>query len=247
MHFARHPLSRAMLAVATVAALAACKPSASNGPGKAVDASAAAAPAEPAPAAAPAATASAPAAIAPAAVEAKPVVADKAAKAAVIAAMDKFKALRRYRMIITHSDGPTGPSSTTVDHVAPDRFRVEATGKPTQVAIGRTLYATVDGRTTSAPAPAELIAGWRDPSGFIAAADAFTAEKGASRFVFAVPANEYKLHVTKPAARNISLWIGPKGLPVKLESQGVMAGKLVTTVLKFSHFDNPEIKVDTPK
>jgi len=256
MHSTRHPLSRPLLAIALLAALAACKQSAplaaSDTEDKSADAATAptdamAADAAAAAAAADAAASSPSAPIAPTPIEAKPVVADKAAKDAVIAAMDKFKALRRYRMTMMRGDGQTSPTTTTVDYVAPDRYRMEATGIPVQVVIGETLYTTDAGGTKTSPAAADSTAQWRDPNGFLAAGSDFTAEKGPRRFVFAMPASEYKLHVTKPVASNMSVWIGPKGLPIKLESQGLAGGKLVTTMIKYSHFDSEDIKIDPPK
>lgn len=258
MHFARHPLSRSLLAIALLAALAACKQSAplaaSNTEDKATDAAATASPeamaadAAAAAAAADAASAAPPiASIAPTPIEVKPVIADKAAKDEVIAAMDKFKALRRYRITMLRGDGQTSPTTTTVDYVAPDRYRMETAGMPVQVVVGKTLYTTDAGGTRTSPAPADNTAQWRDPGGFLAAGSDFTAEKGPRRFVFAIPASEYKLHVTKPVASNMSVWIGPKGLPIKLESQGLVGGKRVTTMIKYSHFDSEDIKIDAPK
>lgn len=257
MHFRRDMLSRSLLAIALLAALAACKQSAplavSNTEDKTADAAAAstramAADVAAAEAAAEAASGSSPIApIAPTPIEVKPVVADKAAKDAVIAAMDKFKGLRRYRMTMIRGDGQTSPTTTTVDYLAPDRYRMETAGMPVQVVVGDTLYITDAGGTRASPAPADSIAQWRDPNGFLAAGSDFTAEKGPRRFVFAMPASEYKLHVTRPVASNMSLWIGPKGLPIKLESQGLVGGKLVTTMIRYSHFDSEEIKIDAPK
>lgn len=256
MHFARHPLSRPLLAIALLATLAACKQSAplaaSSTEEKTADvatapADAMAADAAAAAAAADAASASPNAPMAPTPIDAKPVIADKAAKGEVLAALDKLKALRRYRMTMMRGDGQTSPTTTTVDYVAPDRYRMEATGIPVQVAIGDTLYLTDAGGTRTSPTPADSIAQWRDPSGLLAAGQDFTAEKGPRRFVFAMPASEYKLHVTKPVASNMSVWIGPKGLPIKLESQGLLSGKLVTTAIRYSHFDSEDIKIDPPK
>ena len=253
MHLTRHPLSRSLLAIALLATLAACKQSATLAASDTEDKTAdpATAPADAmaadAAAAAEAASASPIAPIAPTPIDAKPVIADKAAKGEVLAALDKLKALRRYRMTMMRGDGQTSPTTTTVDYVAPDRYRMEATGIPVQVAIGDTLYITNAGGTRTSPAPADSIAQWRDPSGLLAAGQDFTAEKGPRRFVFAMPASEYKLHVTKPVASNMSVWIGPKGLPIKLESQGLVGGKLVTTAIRYSHFDSEDIKIDPPK
>ena len=248
----RHPLSRSLAAIAMLGALAACKPSAppataSNGDtAKAAavaseEATAVAAAANAAPALSPIAP------TAPTPPEVRPVVADPAAKAEVIAAMDKFKALRRYRMTMMRGDGQSSPTTTTVDYVAPDRYRVAGTGIPNQVAIGNTLYTTDASGTRTSPVSADSLAQWRDPIGLLATGRDFTAEKGPRRFVFAMPASEYKLHATKPVAANMNVWIGPQGLPIKLESQGLVDGKLLTTAIRYSHFDSDEIRIDAPK
>ncbi|HNV80031.1 MAG TPA: hypothetical protein PLI83_08000 [Thermomonas sp.] len=251
MHPARHPLSRPLLAIALLAALAACKQSAPLPTSDSKDKPEPAAVSQEAIAVAAAANA-APAAspivpTVPTPLEVKAVVADQAAKDAVIAAMDKFKALRRYRITMMRGDGQATPTTTTVDYVAPDRYRVATTGAPTQVVIGDTLYTTDASGTRKSAAPADRIGQWRDPAGLLAAGRDFTAEAGPRRFVFAMPASEYKLHVTRPVASNMSVWIGPKGLPIKLESQGLADGKRVTTAIRYSHFDSEEIKIDAPK
>lgn len=249
---ARHTLSRPLLAVAMLAALAACTQSAppamSKGEDKPTAATAASEDAIAAAAAANAAPTTSPiAANAPTPPEVRPVVADPAAKVDVIAAMDKFKALRRYRMTMMRGDGQSSPTTTTVDYVAPDRYRVAGTGIPSQVAIGNTLYTTDASGTRTSPVSADSLAQWRDPIGLLATGRDFTAEKGPRRFVFAMPASEYKLHATKPVAANMNVWIGPQGLPIKLESQGLVDGKLLTTAIRYSHFDSDEIKIDAPK
>lgn len=252
MPFARHTLSRSLLAISMLPALVACKPSAppttANTEDKPKEAAAVSEEAIAVAAAANAAPAMSPVApTAPTPLEVKPVAADKAAKDAVIAAMDKFKALRRYRITMMRGDGQSSPTTTTVDYVAPDRYRMTTTGAPTQVVIGDTLYTTDASGTRKSAAPADAVGQWRDPNGFLAAGRDFTAEQGPRRFVFAMPASEYKLHVTRPVASNMSVWIGPKGLPIKLESQGLVGGKLFTTAIRYSHFDSDEIKIDAPK
>ena len=160
---ARHTLSRPLLAVAMLAALAACTqsapPATSKGEDKPTAATAASEDAIAAAAAANAAPTTSPiAANAPTPPEVRPVVADPAAKVDVIAAMDKFKALRRYRMTMMRGDGQSTPTTTTVDYVAPDRYRVAGTGIPGQVAIGNTLYITEASGTRTSPAPADSLA-----------------------------------------------------------------------------------------
>ena len=62
-----------------------------------------------------------------------------------------------------------------------------------------------------------------------------------------LPHGEGSAPSTKPVAANMNVWIGPKGLPIKLESQGLVDGKLLTTAIRYSHFDSDEIKIDAPK
>ena len=253
MQSTRHTLCRSLITIAMLAALAACKQSAPLATNKDADAAAATAEATAATPATPVEAANAPLTPAPAAdtastvVKVMPVVADKAAKDAVMAAMGKLKALRSYRMTMLRSDGPTGRTGSTIDYAAPDRYRIETAGLPLQVVIGDTLYATSEGGTKATPLPAGDIASWRDPIGLFATGNDFTAEKGARRFVFGMPTTEYKLLVGKPVARNVNVLIGPMGLPVKLESESVIAGKAVVTMVRYSHFDSADIKIDAPK
>lgn len=252
MHHARHPL-HVLLAIATLMGLAACNPSApltTTATQTATDApaeTAAPAAAETPVAAAETAETATIAETAPTSPAVAPFAADPAARDAVITAMRKFLALRSYRVTIINSDDQKASLPSTLEYLAPDRYRMETPGTPPQVVIGNNLYLTAGGRTKASPVPAGTTSKWRDPVDFMAADSSFIAEKGARRFVFGVPSSEYKIHFTKPVTSDMSLWIGPNGLPVKLESQGQLGGNTFTTVRKYSHYDSSDIKIATPK
>ena len=245
MHHARRPLSLALLAIATLTGMPACKPSTPAPTQQGADATVETPASAPAPASA--APTAAPTAGAPVPPPAAPATNDPVAHEAVVAAMRKLMALRSYRVTIRDSEGGKEALPGKLDYVAPDRYRLETPGMAAQVLIGDTLYLTEDGRTKSAPAPAGIIGKWRGPIDLLAAESSFTAEQGANRFVFGVPSLEYKIRVAKPVVSEMSLWVGPDGLPVKLESKGQPGGSSSIIARKYSRYNNPDIKIDTPK
>ena len=245
MHHARHPLTLAALTIAMLTGLVACKPATPEAAEAEANGEAAGNTAPvPASNTTPPATAELVATTPPATA---PATTDPAAHDAVVAAMRKLSTLRSYRVTILDSDGQKASVPNKLDYVAPDRYRMETPGMAAQVVIGDTLYTTVDGRTKASPAPVGTTSKWRGPMDFLATGTNFTVEAGANRFVFGIPSLEYRIRVAEPVASEMSLWIGPNGLPVKLESKAQPGGNPLSTVRKYSHYDNPTIKIDPPK
>ncbi|MBN8224872.1 MAG: hypothetical protein J0L89_08660 [Xanthomonadales bacterium] len=171
-----------------------------------------------------------------------------AARDAVLDALRKFAALKRYHATMTMVERPGAkPVTSEMDHVAPDRFRMVVPGAGTQVVIGDTMYLQAQGRTMQVPLPAGTLAKWRDPASLAAAADGLTAEEAGRAMVAGQPSRKYIVRQTKPVKAETALWIGPKGLPIKIETAGGADGKSGQASIRYSRYDDPAITIEPPK
>ena len=171
-----------------------------------------------------------------------------AARDAVVAAMRKFATLKRYRATMTTMDRPGAKATTsTLDYVAPDRFRMEMPGVGTQVVIGETMYMQARGRTTKVPLPAGTVSGWRDPVNLAGAMDGLVAREVKRGLVHGQPSRMYLVRQGGPAASELQLWIGPTGLPIKIETSGGAEGKSGQVSIRYSRYDDPELEIEAPK
>jgi len=210
-----------LLAAAVFAALAACKPAAAPAPA-------------PAPAQAPVAAAPAPSA---------PLVPATSARDEVVAAMRKFWGLHAYHAAMHVEGGPRGPIDNAVDFVAPDRYRMQATGRGSQVIIGDTMYLEINGRAMQVPLPEGTITQWRDPAKLADAETEMDVEAQGADGVDGQVAKKYLVRVAKPKPTEITIWIGGEGLPLQIASHNPLG----EATIRYSRFDDPSIVIEPPK
>ena len=239
-----------LLPLAAALALAACTQPSTATPEPAQDPAAdAAAPSDDADAKAAAQAAQASADPAAAIADARPaaeaqqmIEGDPAARDAVVAALRKFATLKRYRATMSTSAGGGGkPIVTTLDFVAPDRYRIESPGAGTQVIIGQTMYLEVDGRRMKVAAPANALSQWRSATAIADAAASLTARADGRQMVAAQPSAKFIVTQATPTPVQTTLWVGPQGYPIRLDTAD---GR---TSIRYSRYDDPELKIEPPK
>ena len=165
----------------------------------------------------------------------------------VIGAMRRFMDATSYHASMEIDGGAQGLLRNEVDFVAPDRMRMQMAGMGTQLVIGDTMYMTMDGRSMQVPMPKGTLTRWRDPGNFREAEAGMTADALGNETVNGVPARKYALHYTVPTATDGTLWIGPEGLPLKMQVASQAEGKQVTTTIRYSRINDPSIRIDAPK
>ena len=228
----RYSRSFACLLLAT-SALAACKPAAAP----ASDAAAAATPTTAAPAAAPSALSKIAGDLNPLA----------SPKDALKASMDKFLAVRSYHASMEFSGGPgAARGHHDIDFVAPDRYRM-VMPMGTQFIIGDTMYMHVQGRSMKVPMPKGTLSQWRDPARLAEAEEGMTVQAQGSDTLDGMATKKYLVHHEKPQPVDVTMWINGDDLPVQIQVNSVLNGKPVTSTTRYSHFDDPTIKVDPPQ
>ena len=166
---------------------------------------------------------------------------------AVIAAMRKFMGVRSYHATMDFDGGPRGPMTNRLDFVAPDRFRMEIAGMGAQYVIGDTMYMSMHGRTMQVPMPQGTVTRWRDPANLADAEAALNVDAAGSDSVDGIAARKYVIHHTAPKPSDVTMWIGPDDLPLKMEVSGDANGAMTKTVVRYTRFNDPSIVVEPPK
>lgn len=159
------------------------------------------------------------------------------AEAEVRASMEKLLAAGAFRATL---QGPGG-QIMTMEHVAPDRYRISLPAG-TQVVIGDTMYMSMQGRTTRVPVPPGTVSQWREPFDRVALA----AEALGRDPVEGVPARRYRIRQTGAKPTDIELWIDEGGYPLQVRVNPTEPGGQ-PTVLRYSGFNDPGIRIDPPE
>ena len=159
----------------------------------------------------------------------------------------KFLAARSFHAEVANVK--TGEALSSMDFVAPDRYRVQPSKGPAQVIVGDTIYMDLNGKLTPMPVPgmAKMVAQYRNPE--------FAREIENGMSVQALPADSvdgesarvYAYTVTQPMKADAKAWVSTKsGLPIQVESTGSFMGHASTTRVRYSRFGDASIHVDAP-
>jgi outer membrane lipoprotein-sorting protein len=162
------------------------------------------------------------------------------------AAFTKFLAAKSFRA--TATDMKKGEQVSKMEFVAPDRYRVDASGQASLI-VGDTMYMDLGGKMQALPVPGvgRMVALYRNED--------FLREMEGGMDVQALPdenvdgeaASVYAYSLTKPIKSNAKCWVSRKtGMPLQIESTGTFLGHTATTRVRYSDFDDPSIRIDAP-
>ncbi len=169
-------------------------------------------------------------------------------KDAVQAAMRAFKAVRSYHATMDMEGAAEGPMHNELDYVAPDRYRMtmEAAGMRLEhVRIGNDMYMTMDGRTQKVTMPQEAVAKWED---LIARSQAtMTVRAEGHDTVDGQRVRKYLVHQAEPQPTDVALWVNDDDLPVQARMTTEHEGRPVTTTIRYSRYDDPDIRIEPPQ
>ncbi|HRO25922.1 MAG TPA: hypothetical protein PK743_10445 [Luteimonas sp.] len=162
----------------------------------------------------------------------------------VMAAGKRLLAAGSYHARIVTSDGAQD-FAMEVDYVAPDRYRM-VMPLVTQVIIGDTMHMTMQGRSMQMQVPPGTTEQWRDPNRLGQYADSMQVESLGSDSVDGKDARKYLTRYTDQALKPVTTWIDADGYPLRIEVDSELQGKPATTVITYSRFNDPSIRVEAP-
>lgn len=158
----------------------------------------------------------------------------------------RFLAVKSFRANVV--DVGKGQQISTMDFVAPDRYRIRTGEGMQQTIIGDDAYTTIEGRVMKLPIPVGKIVGqYRNEATLKQLEQGMTVSPAGSDSVDGEAADAYAYTITEPVKADVKVWISQKsGLPIQIESQGRFMGVKSTTRVKYYDFDDTRIEVNAP-
>jgi hypothetical protein len=162
-------------------------------------------------------------------------------------AFAKFLQAHSFRASVT--DLKKGEQISTMEFVAPDRYRIKSSKGPQQYIIGDAMYMDMDGKLTRLPVPGvgKIVAQYRNEDFLRETEGGMSVQALPDEVVDGEPAKVYHYTVTKPVTADAKTWISQKsGMPLQTESSGSFMGIKSNTRVRYSNFDDPAIRIDVP-
>ena len=163
------------------------------------------------------------------------------------AAFGKFLKVHSFRAEAT--DVKKGERVSSVEFVAPDRYRMTPANGTASLIIGDTMYMDMDGKLTPIPVPgvSKMVAQYRNEDFLREIEGGMNVEALPDGSVDGEAAKVYAYTLTKPMKSDAKCWVSQKtGMPMQIESTGSFMGHSSTTRVRYSGFDDPSIRIDAP-
>lgn len=162
---------------------------------------------------------------------------------AVLSASQRFGQLRSFHATL-RMQGPR-TVETTMDFVAPDRYRLQTDDGP-QLIIGDTFFLQRAGEVRQVPVPPGLLAQWRNPLPADLAPAQLRVEDLGTEAIGGQPAHKYRVRHASAAPDGMLYWISAQGLPVQIERDGQTHGQTYRITLRYARFDDPTLRIELP-
>ncbi len=139
-------------------------------------------------------------------------------------------------------------AKSVVEFQAPDRYRVTSDGRPANLIIGGTMYMNMDGHLMKIPMPGlqAMLAQYRNPDVLKELEAGTTVESLGTEIINKQVAKKYRYTTTKPQVTSNVLWVAASGDIIQLEASGTMDKKPFHTLIQYSQFNSPSIKISAP-
>lgn len=174
-------------------------------------------------------------------------IAHAAPKDELHAAFAKFLKVQSFRATITDLD--KGEQVSSMEFVAPDRYRMKTVDGTSQLIIGDAMYMDMGGQLMRVPVPGvgKLTAQYRNEQSLREMEGNMTVQALPDASIDGEPAKAYAYHLTEPVKADVKTWVSvTSGLPIQVESSGRFMGIQSTTRIRYSGFDDPAIRIEAP-
>lgn len=158
----------------------------------------------------------------------------------------RFLAMNSFKAEIDSTSGKY-KSRSVVEFQAPDRYRITSDGRPANLVIGGTMYMNMDGTLMKIPMPGlqAMLAQYRNSSALKELEAGVTVESLGTETVDNQVAKKYRYTTTQPRTSNNVIWIAGNGNIVQLETSGTMNKKPFYTLIRYSQYNDPGIKISS--
>lgn len=163
-------------------------------------------------------------------------------------AYTRFLGMKTFRADVDTSTGKM-KSKSSLEFQAPDRYRVTNDGQPANLIIGDTMHMNFNGSMMKIPMPGlkDMIAQYRNPK-MLAELEAGTdVESLGNETLGTLPTRKYRYTTTKPQVTSNLMWVSvATGDVLQIESSGNIGKKPFRTLIRYSDYNNPSIKISAP-
>ena len=162
-------------------------------------------------------------------------------------AFAKFLNATSFRASVT--DMKKNEAVSSMEFVAPDRYRIKTVHGPTQYIVGDVMYMDMNGKPMRMPVPGvgKMVAQYRNADFLADIEQGMSVQALPDETVDGEAAKVYAYSLTKPVKSDAKTWVSQKsGLPIQVESTGSFMGHSATTRVRYSDFNDASIKIDLP-
>lgn len=159
----------------------------------------------------------------------------------------KFLQAKSFRATIT--DLEKGQQVSSMEFVAPDRYRMKTADGGTQLIVGDAMYMEMNGEMMRMPVPGvgKLTAQYRNEAFLREVEGGMSVRALPDEAVDGEPAKVYAYTLTQPVKADAKTWVSiGSGLPIQTDSSGSFMGMKSTTRVRYSGFDDPSIRIEAP-
>ncbi|MFC3716475.1 outer membrane lipoprotein carrier protein LolA [Luteimonas soli] len=170
------------------------------------------------------------------------------ARAELMASLGAFKGIRSYHATM-QVEAQGAKMVSELDFVAPDRFRMTMPGGiGSQTIIGDTMYMQAGGQVIRSKMPAGMTDKWRDPGRLEDAHDGIVVQALGPAILDGKPVRKFLLR--QPSAdtpADITMWVDANGLPLQVQAVITEPGKAGTSLIRYSRYNDPSIRITPPQ
>jgi hypothetical protein len=162
-------------------------------------------------------------------------------------AFARFLKAHSFRATVT--DVKKGTQMSSMEFVAPDRYRMKTSTGQQNLIIGDDMYMEMNGKLTKLPVPGvgQMTAQFRSERFLHDVEGDIVVKALPDESVDGEPSKVYAYSVTKPMKSDAKAWVSQKsGLVIQIESSGSFMGRASTTRVHYSDFDDAAIRIDPP-
>lgn len=162
-------------------------------------------------------------------------------------AFSRFLAMSSFKADINATTGKY-KSKSVVEFQAPDRYRITNEGQAANLIIAGTMYMNVNGNLMKIPMPGlkAMMAQYRNPELLKELEAGVVVESLGTETINNQPAKKYRYTTAQPHVSNNILWVASDGNIIQLETSGSMNKKPFMTLIQYSQYNNPSIKITSP-
>jgi ribosomal protein S17 len=159
----------------------------------------------------------------------------------------RFLAMTSFKAELNSTSGKY-KSKSVVEFQAPDRYRITSDGRPASLIIGGTMYMNMDGHSMKIPMPGlkAMLAQYRNLDTLKELEAGVVVESLGSETINNQVTKKYRYTTSKPQVSNNIMWIANNGDIVQLETSGAMSKKPSYSLIKYSQYNDPGIKISMP-